>query len=201
MDNDTSVSVGDLFAGYTATGEERRALAQFDLNAIPSGSTVNDVTLTFSAAQLMGGQIFNLHALSTGWVEGTNAGGGSQGGQGTAPTPAGSVSWDVPWSSAGGDFGGALASQAVSGLGDVVFSSVALNSTVQSWIDSPSGNFGLILVATNTASQNAVRFGSREEGTAPMLSVDYTVPEPETYALMAGAVVLLAVGLRRCGRS
>ncbi|WP_309399930.1 DNRLRE domain-containing protein [Cerasicoccus maritimus] len=198
MSNDTSVSVGDLFGGFNSSGQERRPLLQFDLSSIPTGSTINSVSLTLNAAQMRGTQTFGLHALTTAWTEGTNTGSGGQGGIGTAPTPANSVAWASPWSTPGGDFGVELDSVFVNSTGDVVFSTGSLLSAVQGWVDLPSSNLGFILVGANGAPQNAVRFGSREEGVAPVLDVDFTVvPEPRFYALTAAALCLAMVIIRR----
>ncbi|MEO0795320.1 MAG: DNRLRE domain-containing protein [Verrucomicrobiota bacterium] len=199
LDNDTSISDGDLFSGYNNTGQERRALVQFDLTSIPAGSTINAVTFNLTSERVAGPQDFELRAVTTPWIEGTNTGAGTGGGQGTTPTPSGSVSWETPWTTSGGDFGAVLDTVSVSGWSNIVFDDPALIPLVQSWVDTPTSNNGFILIGTITDPQSVILFGGSGSTAPPSLDVTYTaIPEPKLFALAAGfAAIALAIVRRR----
>ncbi|HEY5625470.1 MAG TPA: multicopper oxidase domain-containing protein, partial [Dehalococcoidia bacterium] len=60
-------------------------------------------------------------------------------------------------------------------------SSAQMVADVQSWLDSPSTNFGWVVVGNEVANQTAKRFDSKDHGTAgnrPRLTVDYTIGTP-----------------------
>lgn len=178
-DGSLSNGLGDsLFVGRTNQAESslRRAVMDFDLSGIPTGSTVvkASLTLTTTRDRLTASPI-SLHRVSTDWGEGASNATGPDipnvaGGQGVASDP-GDATWihtffdtDV-WDSPGGDFERiASGFAAVPGLGPVHFDDVGLASDVQSWVDDPSSNFGWVLVGDEATLDSAVRFASRESG-------------------------------------
>lgn len=78
-------------------------------------------------------------------------------------------------------------------------------ATLQSWIDAPAGNFGLAITRNYDSSgfrQDNVNldFASIESGFAPEISFNTSasaIPEPSTYAAIAGALTMGVAVLRR----
>jgi hypothetical protein len=178
---------GYLFSGTTCGGDFRRALIQFNIAAaVPAGATITAVTLTLSV-DITGGPSsddYSLHALNSAWGEGTSIGPGAGGSGGTAVSP--DATWNdrilgTPWTVPGGDFGAAVATTTLPGSnGDFDWSSATMVTNVQNWLDNPGTNFGWILIGNEAASCNARRFGSKDLGTLPVLSVTYSCATPPT---------------------
>ncbi|MHC5024093.1 MAG: multicopper oxidase domain-containing protein [Planctomycetota bacterium] len=188
-----------IFAGNTDQGTDewtRRAVLMFDIAAsIPAGSTINSVTLRLymSRAKENIGYTTSLHPLTQDWGEGTSVAGGNEGAGTSAEqddatwlyrfydenNPEGSPAW----TSEGGDFASASASQSVGGTGFYTWgSTLELEADVQAWLDSPATNFGWILIGNETTSKTAKRFNSRQFGgqttRLPKLTVDFTPAVP-----------------------
>ena len=184
-----------LFAGQTGSMgsfEIRRALIEFDLSAIPPGSTINSasvsVTINRIPQPVVTTDLAHLHRVQVEWGEGASDA-GDPGGAGDAAAP-GDATWihtffaGTYWASPGGDFE-AVASATVP-FGDfepetLVFQSAGLTSDVQGWLDNPGSNHGWMLIADENTVKNARRFYSRESvGTnpneVPILTVDFTAP-------------------------
>ncbi len=188
-----------LFAGQTSQGENLRAVIAFDIQSIPSGSTITGVTLTLHAAQFHALSIpFVLHRLTKNWGEGTSS--TFQGPNGSATTN--DATWIHTfyntqfWTTPGGDFTAtASATQNVAGAGFYTWGSTAgIVSDVQQWLDTPATNFGWILIGGEDSLQTAKRFDSRENSTEtnrPKLTVTYTTP-PATAAI-AGTLTLQGI--------
>ena len=110
-ENNNSNGTGNLFSGRTRTGFLRRALLEFNLSGIPSGATIDSVSLNLTQLNRGAGstlETFELRRVSAAWGEGTSTGTG----QGGAPTP-GDATWNfrqfsttapLSWTSPGGDF-------------------------------------------------------------------------------------------------
>ncbi len=182
-----------LFVGATASGA-RRSLLRFDLSAIPAGSFVQSVTFRFTvdtSARNSGNTALTLQRVTADWGEGTSNGGT---GGGLVPASPGDATWlsrlhgsppaipRVSWQQPGGDFfGGMTAALPLPGNGTFVIpSSPALVADVQSWVDSPAGNFGWILRGEEAESYTARRLLSRhagDSGSRPLLTVVYTPPD------------------------
>lgn len=188
-DAETANSRGaHLFAGRIIGSLRRRALLRFDLSAIPPGSTVNSAQFSLSLNRVPPGMLpavnFSLQPMNAPWGEGSSDA-GEPGGNGT-PATAGDPTWtqrvfpSTPWVVAGGDFSAvASATTSANGVGRYQWgSSAAMVGTVQGWVDSPSSNYGWMLLADETAGdQTARRFASREAtdaSTRPQLSIDFT---------------------------
>ena len=184
---DSSNGAGDhFFAGRTNDGVLflRRALIRFDVAAaVPAGSTINSVTLTLYRSRGKNGS-FNveLHRLLASWGEAGSDGGGEEG-QG-APAQTGDATWrhrlypSTFWATLGGDYAGtASATTSVGGDGFYDWSSGTMTSDVQAWLNTPSSNFGWILVGVESQNRSARRFDSRTNPTVtqrPKLVIDYT---------------------------
>src|SRR5262249_31170847 len=83
------------------------------------------------------------------------------------------------WTNAGGDFVSTVsASTSVGGVGSYTWGSTdQMVTDVQGWLDTPSSNFGWIVLGNETTASSAKRFDSRENSTAanrPTLTIDYT---------------------------
>lgn len=174
-----------LFVGNTNNGQTRRALLAFDIAGnLPSGSTINSVSLTLQMSRTnSGAQTVELRRVSADWGEGSSDASGG-GGQGTDAAE-GDATWihtffDMThWQNAGGDFADtASASTSVDGAGSYTWgSSAAMVADLQAWLDDASTNFGWILIGNEAASPTTKRFDAREHATAanrPMLAIDFT---------------------------
>jgi hypothetical protein len=168
----------------------RRALVKFDLGAVPTGSTINSVSLGITIDQVppaASGFIMSLHTVTENWGEGASNAPGPEGRGTTAQV--GDATWlhrfydtDV-WNTAGGDFSPvAVASAPVSSAPQSVLfaSSPQLVAAVQAWVDDPASNHGWILLGDEVVTQNARRILSRENAGPgnPLLSIEFTPPPP-----------------------
>ncbi|GAA3584144.1 DNRLRE domain-containing protein [Snuella lapsa] len=181
-ESNNSNGLGMLFSGKTDSNNgnnNRRALIQFDISSIPSSSMITEVTLTLNVnkdAPAAGSETYNLYGLTKDWGEGSSSGGGTG-----APAIAPDATWNdamlvtSSWNSPGGDYSGtSLASLDFSGTGNFTFSSTSnLVTLVQSWLDAPSSNHGIILIGDESKSGTARRLGSKDSGVAPKLSVTW----------------------------
>jgi hypothetical protein len=191
-----------LISGTTQNGPLTRGLMAFDIaGTIPSGATINFVTLTLEVVGQPGDgdapSNFGLHRMFVGWGEGSGSGDPPLLGQ---PALAGEANWNYRfasstlWASPGGMAGVDFASQFSSDtfIYGVNFSPYLFDSTprlvedVQLWLDQPGQNFGWMLLSQSEDEIfSARRFGSREDPfRAPQLMIDFTpVPEPATVVL------------------
>lgn len=172
-----------LFAGFTARGNERRALLAFDLSALPEGAQITSVTLQLTVSRTQAGASgLSLHRLTADWGEGEEDSPGQEG-SGTAAKD-NSATWRSnfhnasDWQTPGGDFEATASAQATAlGVGSTVtFEGAGLVADVQAWLDGESDNFGWILIAD--ANDTAKRFhasdGNAAEGKKPRLTLRYT---------------------------
>ncbi len=227
--NSTSNSAGGaagVFSGANGSASPRRGLMAFDIAAsVPSGATITSAKLSLylGNAPNFNPVTIGLHKLNADWGEGT-AGSStpaiSGGGNGSAAAT-GDATWNARvlgtslWTDPGatGDFNAtASASATVSGPVDTPYSwlsTPALVADVQSWLNTPAGNFGWVLINANEGSSATVKaFYSRSatlnsNGGAlnldwrPTLVVDYVlVPEPASAILLVFGC-LLAFDRRR----
>lgn len=149
-------------------------LMEFDLSAIPSGSTCDSATLSIWSLVGAGGgpvtvTINTIKAANDGWTEGGS----------TWNTKDGSNSW------AGGNSGcntasdintTPIGSNTVPATANTRVDFTLTAATVGTWFGSPNTNYGF---AFRQASTDTTAFNSSEATTAgyrPMISVDYTSP-------------------------
>jgi hypothetical protein len=134
-----------MYAGTGGTANSAdRALVHFDVaDNVPSGVTVQSVTLSLTLSQVAGGGMgagdstpreIDLHQLSSNWGEGTVSNGGGQGGLANAGDAtwinafAPSTPWSTPTNTPGGKFAAAASgAQVVNNVVNTVF---AWDSTV-----------------------------------------------------------------------
>lgn len=177
-----------MFVGATGNAQLRRALVRFDLSGVPAGARVTGASLTLTASRTNAGvQTLQVHALQAAWGEGTSNASGNEGRLIAATT--GDATWvnrvhpATAWTTAGGDVAATPdATVTTTGMGtvpfNVTFNSASLVASVQRWVDDPATNHGwLVRNATETGTNTAIRFNTRENATAasrPVLQVNYT---------------------------
>jgi hypothetical protein len=184
-----------LFAGRTgvnAGNARRRALIHFNLDAIPPGATITNVSLALFCNNVSGAGVnasINVHKVSNDWGEGAS-GSANSGGNGS-PAVTGDATWanrffnTSLWATAGGDFAATISgTAAVNQTGALAISTSTLIADVQGWLANSAGNFGWEIVGSSEGTSNtARRFGSRENATAserPQLTITYTGGLPVT---------------------
>jgi len=202
-----------FFAGRTVqqTGSIRRGLIEFDLTSfIPAGAVVNSAELVLNADKGGNGStVVTLHRLTREWTEGGTVAPGSEGGGG-ANILGSDATWlhatsnSVLWTGAGaaGDYELTPSGSQTIGNTGSAYSWPGLASEVQSWLADAGSNHGWLLLGDEVSPSSAVRFASRNNGSAelqPVLRVDFTaVPEPSVLML---ATALLGAGLRHRKRA
>jgi len=168
--DNSSGACDSIYSGSTDLPAARRALMQFDIaGQIPAGSIINSVSLSMTVTRGSNhvDSTFSLHPLNAVWTEGTEGCGVRGGGQGEPST--GGVTWNtMP------GFGGTSGDTLVNNTSPVWSSTAAMVSDVQDWLDNPGTNYGWVLTGDEANSTTTRRFDSREGGSAPVLTVDFT---------------------------
>src|SRR5262245_61168401 len=216
-----------LYVGTNGQGFTHRGLIAFDIAGnVPAGSTITDVQLTLTLAQVAGSsgvpgqgdqtpRTISLYSLTNSWGEGitgANHTGLSGTGEGFPANP-GDATWNarlypsVLWEAPGG--GHATTASAALTVGSTFFSkytwtTATLVSDVQGWLQNPAGNFGWELINSDETSLKTYRaFFSREfsEPTVhPQLQITYLTPVPVPAALWlfgSGVIGLLKIARRK----
>ena len=142
----------------------------------------------------------------TDWGEAGSHAGGQEGSG--APALPGDATWihtffpGSIWAAPGGSFAvGSSATTVVAGLGIYVWgSTAAMVGDVQSWLDTPAGNFGWVVIGDEIALGTAKRFDTLSNPSVslrPVLTIDYTpLPvEPTLPALGPIGLGALVAGL------
>ncbi|MCP3979767.1 MAG: DNRLRE domain-containing protein [bacterium] len=168
-------SGGAIFSGRSGNNHNyslRRALIAFDVaGGLPDGFTASHVVLSLAVNNLPQQnpvpQEFSLHRVTEDWGEGPSATWAGVGVPAVAPDATWSHRfWDDSlWSSLGGAFDPlATATQQVPGqYGTFSWTSQQMVEDVQSWLETPSSNFGWILVGDEGGTPRTFRgFASRE---------------------------------------
>jgi len=156
--------------GLVGASRIRRTLLAFPIaDTVPSGSTIVSVTLTLEMSRSpAGAKSSQLRRILTDWGEGASNANGREGIGISAET--GDATWrntfynTAEWTAHGGDFSTVVSSVAVvAGFGSYTWgSSLQMVADVQSWLDTPSTNFGWILIGDESTASTAKRFDSRE---------------------------------------
>ena len=173
--------------GFTGGNRIVRGLVYFDVAAsVSAGSTITSavLTLTHSSPNITprSGTV-NLHKTLKHWGEGISVALG--GGGGGAASATNDATWIHTffntsfWASAGGDFSNMVSgSTFVNGNGTYTWSSTQTVTDVQSWLDSPSDNFGWLIKQTAEGG-TAIRFNSEQNAniaTRPQLTIGFAPP-------------------------
>jgi hypothetical protein len=173
-----------ILSGIYSTTTQYNTAIKFDLSYIvPSNVQVTSAVLTLytdSATDNSGSNTYTAYAITRLWTEGTGACGSA--------TTGVNVSWNTYdgagnlWTAPGGDFSATAASNALNVTAVAVGSALSFNlntAVVQSWISSPSTNYGLMIKGSAASGTGWLRPCSREiSNTAyrPKLTVNYIVP-------------------------
>jgi len=161
-----------------------RPMAQFDLSAIPAGSTVNSATISFYQYSQIGGvpRTLDLHYLTGGWTEGT----------GELTASGDGATWDTKdgaslWTTSGGDYDATASASVVAPPVAGAWIDWDVRSLAQGWIDGAIPNNGVIIKKSveNAASFDCSLFYSSEWSDPtlyPKLVVEY-IPPPGSITL------------------
>jgi hypothetical protein len=193
---DNSSGICDsVYSGNTDNSAARRAFMRFDIaGALPPGSVINSVSLSMAVTRGSNhvDSTFTLHPVNAAWIEGTNGCGVRGGGQGEPST--GGVTWNTQ-----PGFGAASGSTLINSTSPV-WSSAAMASDVQGWLDNSGSNNGWVLIGDENNPTTTRRFDSSEGGTPPVLIVNYT-PTGDVEACCAtdGSCSLTVVASGTCG--
>jgi hypothetical protein len=183
LDPDSNLGASTLVAGSigaNGSGKRSRSLIQFSMQEIPTNVVLTSATLDLTVVQLSfqhQNSNFDLRRMFRGWGEGNkNSSRGSPASPGEATWNARffpETGWAAPGASAPVDFSSTIsATTAISEAGSYSFTN--LLADVQFWIDHPDQNFGWILLSeSESVPYTARRFGSRESGSSPSLTVTY----------------------------
>lgn len=184
-----------IFAGYQFTTFQqriKRAVLHFDVaGAVPAGATITNATLSLTVTKTrdLDADEFTAHRISQDWGDGTSVAPANTGGIGVAATET-EATWlytfyrTTQWTNAGGDFDPNPSASAMVGTSGstAMWSSATLTADVQSFLDSPSTNYGWLIKNDESEVWTARRFASHENTNAsirPKLTIDYTLDAPE----------------------
>ena len=166
-------SLSELRAdGDTGGGADDEALLRWDVSQVPAGATITSAYINITINNSSGGT-YQIYALNRDWNE--------------LEATWNNTATGVPWQIAGAK--GALDRDAtllgifpVGSTGTILATLNASGTArVQSWVDSPATNHGLIVVST--ASGDGVYFRSSEYATAserPRITITYNPPPGDT---------------------
>jgi len=131
------------YADYA--GEMQRSIVKFDVSSIPSGTVITNATLwlySFNPVQVKGSTgFYGAYRLTQDWNELTST-------------------WNVPWTTSGGDFEGVPDATAPkqSATAAPCWYSFDVTARVQGWINAPSGNYGWLIKCTDEMLHNQDEF-------------------------------------------
>ena len=190
-------------AGNPTFDQFATPLVQFDLSSLPANAVISSAILrmSFSSYNVAGQTAWDLHAMTTPWVEASAI----------AATPDGSGTWAAGLGGyfGVGDYGASLGTATVINAINQLQSFGDIASTAQGWYDTPGSNKGLALTGfvgtpddATDAYNGAMSLISRSNSQTayrPVLDITYTVvPEPASFSLMLlGSGLLLLITRRR----
>ncbi len=153
---DTNYGSDTSLYSQQRTSQARRALIQFGLSAIPSGSVINSATLEMYATSATGSNTIELHRITSSWSEG-------------------SVTWESQPSF------DSSATSTLSGINSTGWKVWDVKSLIEGYLSGTFTNCGFLLKSqTETGAQLiSTTFASRENSNTsqrPVLRINYTPP-------------------------
>ncbi|MBL7765211.1 MAG: right-handed parallel beta-helix repeat-containing protein [Chitinophagaceae bacterium] len=214
-----SNGIGTQFlCGNNGSNFKNRALLHFNIAGnIPSGSLIDDVTLTLNctgSSGASGTQLHSLYPLLENWGEGTSDASGAPGTG--APATTGDATWlkaffpSTNWTTVGGTFNPTPSAGVFVNLaGFYNWNDIPMRADVQGWLDNPASNYGWMLKGVESAAFQAKRYSSREDFTPanrPVLTVVYTAntvvgTTSSVNGLPAGTYTLVVTDANNCTAS
>lgn len=147
------------------TGNDMNILLGWDISSIPAGSIVESATVQLEVTDVSSGA-YACRRLLKNWVQS----------EVTWNTAASGSAWGIPGAEAESDRDSQVVCTISAGSIGAMLMNVDLN-LVQSWIDDPSGNHGMVI--SDPSITNGADFHSSESGTAmarPRLEITYRLP-------------------------
>ncbi len=181
-----------FFAGRTGVNSGlalHRALIAFDVAGnIPAGATINAVSLSLHLSRSpVSSSTVSLHVANQAWGQaGSNSDNEIPGPGEGVPAQAGDATWQhtffpgATWNNSGGDFNPIASATQTVGFtpGFFTWTSATMVADVQIWLDTPSANFGWVILGDEGGiARTSKRFDSRENSNPsfqPMLTVTFT---------------------------
>jgi hypothetical protein len=159
----TAISLGVGGDEPAGTGKDKSTLLKWDLSTIPAGSKISSASVTLNVEN-SSAQTYQAYELKRPWVESAA----------TWQLYAAAKSWQIAGAKGSLDRGTTVVGTvSPSATGKQTF---ALSpAVVQSWVDNPSSNNGIIIA--NATNADGFTFSSRESTTSslrPQLNVTYT---------------------------
>lgn len=161
--SESDEKLGASSALVSEKGEQySRFLIKFDLGVIPTNASIQSATLTLYQTDASGSSVsINAYKITSSWSEGSVSGT-------NAPTA---------------DKGVLYGSLMVDGGVESKIFSQDFSELVQSWIATPSNNFGLLFEGPQTMENETEtylhQFGSKESGNKPTLKVSFELVDDE----------------------
>lgn len=150
----TNYNNGTLRLRPAASNQQRHAMIKFNVSEVPAGASIKSVSVGFRVSSTRSNQTANLFPMNTPWVRNV-------------------VTWDDPNGTAPGrwasettfspddyDDSRPLGSFATNTVGYKAVSSINLRNLVQQWVDNPSSNNGIALIAMGTDTGESRLFDS-----------------------------------------
>ncbi len=191
LGEELSNGTGNLFAGRTGAGENRRSLLKFDVSSIPPGSAVISATLQMNVnatdAANLGASNFDLFKLRQDWGEAASF---------SATGPAFALNNDATWdhrfysatSPVEWTFGidqpywtSTSATASLNAPGSYTWTN-SLFTDVRSWLANPALNQGWILIGNEATNGTAKQLHSRESAASMRPKLTVTHVSPSSYA-------------------
>ena len=191
-----SDGIGYLYAGRTGSNfgpYNRRALVAFDLAVgVPSSAVIQSAQLKLyrikAGAAGSSNTPFSAYRCTETWGEGTSQ--NISGGFG-APATTNDATWahrffnTSSWSTPGGSFNATASATLIVTPSDgplLTWTSTAMKSDVQGWLNTPASNAGWIIRSDETTNLTASQYSSKQTGgVPPALTLTYDAAPPPTH--------------------
>lgn len=148
--------------------QQRQAMIKFNLDEVPSGAVIRNVSIGLRVAAAQNNQTVTLYPMNTAWIENVanwNDPNGSAPGRWASGTTFSSNDFNLA---------SPLGSFTPNSTGYRTISSTALRNLVQSWINDPSSNRGIALIVTGTSTSESQIFHSESTpNNVPYMDIEF----------------------------